>query len=193
MQAVARGIADAGVLPDDMGLVLHEADLESEDANVAMPTLEIQLTNNDRVHLHNTDLVGWTTDVDGNKAGRVYHAEYELTLEINIWTAAGGDHDANELGNKLRNALYQYASHGPGQKFTYDDGERIDDIFRFEISTGARADDLIQTPTVRRWRQEVELWAYEEFTTTEDYIVDVNYPSSGDFNDDDDDGVIDNT
>lgn len=193
MTAVARTIADSGELPSDMGLMLHEADPESEDADVEMPALEIELVESSRVHPNNTDLVGWTVDENGNRTGRIYRAEYELTLEIDVWTSTGDGYDANELGKAVRRALYPHSSYGDGEPFSDENGKQIDEIFRFVVSDGARADDLIQTPTVRRWRQEVELWAYEEFQTTEDYIVDVNYPASGDFNDDDNDGTIDDT
>ena len=97
------------------------------------------------------------------------------------------------MGEAVRNALYPYSSYGDQKPFLDEEGEPVNEIFRFIISDGTRADDLIQTPTVRRWRQEVELWACEEFVTSEDYIVNVDYPSDGDFNDSDDDGVIDDT
>lgn len=192
MKTVARAIANSGNLPSDMSLLLHEADADNQDADVDIPLLEIELVDSERVHPNNTDLVGWKVDDDDNRIGRIYHSEYELTLEIDVWTAANDDYDANEMGKAVRNALYPYSSYGPQQSFTDENGQPIDEIFRFVISDGTRSDDLIQTPTVRRWRQEVELWAYEEFETTEDYIVNIDYPSSGDLSDDGD-GTVDST
>ena len=200
MDLVARNIADDDHLPNEMSVIFHEADTENEDADVDLPLLEVQLANSDRVKINNTDLAGFVvdenppnSDIDEAKTGRIYHAEYELTLELNVWTTAEDGYDANKLGEAVRTALYPYSSYGDQKPFLDEEGEPVDEIFRFIISDGTRADDLIQTPTVRRWRQEVELWACEEFVTSEDYIVSVDYPSDGDFNDYDDDGVIDDT
>lgn len=193
IEAVARSIAESGNLPDNMGLVLHEADQESEDADVDLPALEIEIDENTRVYPNNTDLAGWTTDSDGNRTGRIYHSEYELSIQMDIWTSANDSYDPNKLGQALRSALHKHSSYGPQEPFFDENGNELDEIYRFVIDEGSREDDVIQTPTLRRWRQNIELWAYEEFVTSEDYILNVVYPTDGDFNDADGDGVISDT
>jgi hypothetical protein len=60
------------------------------------------------------------------------------------------------------------------------------------VGDGTPDEDFSTSPTLRRWSQEVDLWAYEQFTTDEDYIVDVNSPKDGDFGDTSATGEIDN-
>lgn len=192
MESVARAIARSDEVPSDLGLSLQEADTESDDANIDMPLIEIQLVDVEHVVVNNDDLVGYVTDDAGNRTGRIYFSEYEMEIDINLWTTRGDGYDPDDLGERLREALYPYSSYGPQQPFVDEDGKQIDQITYFRIGTGERADDLIQTPTVRKWSQNVELWGCEEFRTDEDYIATVDYPAPGDLNDSDADRVIDN-
>jgi hypothetical protein len=116
-----------------------------------------------------------------------------MTISIGIWTAENDNYDPDAMGKRLREALYPHSSYGPSRPFLDEENNPINGITYFRLAEGDRVDDLVQNPTVRRWSQEVELWGLEEFKTSEDYIVGVNYPSSGDFNDSNDDGVTDNT
>jgi hypothetical protein len=192
MEIVARAVAQSGELPSEMSLLLQEADQSADDADVSLPLLEITPTQVDNVVVHNTDLVGYVTDSDGNRTGRIYFSDYEMSISIDIWTTKDGGYDPDELGERLREALYPYSSYGPQRPFLDDEQNPIEQITYFRLQDGERTDDLLQTPTVRRWSQEVELWGCEEFRTDEDYIVDVSYPSDGDLNDDDGDGTVDN-
>jgi hypothetical protein len=193
LEAVARAIANSGELPSDMGLVMREADVDSDDSDVDVPALEVQTDEVENVVIHNSDLTDYIVDDDGNRVGRVYTSDYEMTLSLSLWTTEGDGYTPNELGQALRNALYQYSSYGPDRPLLDEEGAPLDDIYYFRIGDGQRADDLIRNPTVRRWEQEVELWAYEDFRTTEDYIATVDFPASGDFADTDGDGQVDNT
>lgn len=193
MESVARAVANSGQLPDDMSLLLHEADTSSEDADVDLPLLEIQPTEIEHVVVNNTDLVGFVTDNEGNRTGRIYYSEYEMEMTLDIWTTKNDGYDPDDLGEELRDALYPYSSYGPQQPFLDEDGVPIDQITYFRLGSAERVDDLIQTPTVRRWSQEVELWGCEEFRTDEDYITTVDYPSDGSYNDSDGDGTVDST
>lgn len=193
METVAKAIANSGQLPSDMSLLLQEADTRADDADVDLPLLEIQPVTVDNIVLHNTDLVGYVTDDDGNRTGRIYYSEYEMTISLDLWTTKDDGYDPDDLGERLREALYPYSSYGPQQPFLDDEQNPIDQITYFRLDSGERTDDLIQTPTVRRWSQEVELWGCEEFRTDEDYITNVTYPSSGDLNDSDGDGTVDST
>lgn len=166
-------------IPDEMSYLLHEADLQNDDANVDLPMIEITPVDVDHVHPSNSDFVDFTTNDEGSQTGRVYHTEYQMEVEIDIWTASDGGYDVDELGDALREALYPHSSFGPQEPFLDEDGKEMQ-IFRFSIESGERQDDIIQTPTVRRWRQEVEIWAFDEFQTTHDPVDGVSPPSSGD-------------
>lgn len=193
LKAVARTIANSGELPSEMSVVLQEADTENEHADIDLPMIEIQLSEVDNVVLNNSDLIGFITNDNGNRTGRIYHSDYEMTITIDIWTTPDDGYDPDDLGERLRKALYPHVSKGPQEPFLTDDGDEIDDISYFEFGLGDRVDDLLQTPNVRLWSQEVELWAAEEFHTDEEYITSVDYPADGDFNDTDNDLVISDT
>lgn len=190
LEAVKRAIDSAGRLPEEISYLLHEADAAGQDSDVSLPLIEIQPLTSERVNPNNTDFVGFTTDDAGNHTGRIYRSQYELSAQIDVWTAQGGRYSPDDLGEAVRRSLYQHASHGPDKPFRDENEQVIDSMFRFELGDGERADDLVQTPTLRRWRQDVVIWAYEEFKTTEDYIVSVDYPS--DLHDSDGDNVIEN-
>ena len=162
-------IAEQGYLPDEMSVIFHEADEDNDDSDEDLPLLEVQIDSTDRPQLTNNDLVGHKVDDSGNRIARVYESTYELTLELNIWTAGKTNNDPNEFGNDLRRALYPFSSHGPGLSID-------DDIYYIVIGDGAREDDIIQTPTVRKWQQEVELWAVERFSTDEEPIEEIDFP-----------------
>jgi hypothetical protein len=187
---VARAIAESGDLPDNMGVVLEEADLENEHSDVDLPTLEIQIAGVDNVVLNNSDFAGYVTDDNGNRTGRVYRSEYEMEIDVSIWTNTGGGYSPDELGEKLREALYPYSSYGEQRRFRDENGNCIDDVTYFRLLSGDRVDELLRTPNARVWQQTLELWAFEEFKTTEEYITSVEYPEAEQFNDDDDDGII---
>lgn len=193
MEAVARAVANSGELPAELSVLLQEADQANDDADVDLPLLEIQPITVDNVVVENTDVVGFTVDEAGNQVGRVYWSEYEMGIQLDIWTTKDDGYDPDDLGEKLRKALYQYSSYGPDLSFSDSNGDPIEEITYFRLQEGERDDGLFDTPTVRRWSQEVELWANEEFSTDEDYIVDVDYPEDGEFNDDDADKVISDT
>jgi len=193
METIATAVAKSGELPSEMSLLLQEADAASDDADVDLPLLEVTPVEVDHVVVNNTDLVGYVTDDDGNRTGRIYYSEYEMTIQIDIWTTKNDGYDPDDLGEGLRRALYPHSSYGPQQPFLDEDSNPIDQITYFRLRPGERTDDLIQTPTVRRWSQEVEVWGCEEFRTDEDYIAAVSYPSDGDFNDSEEDGTVDST
>jgi hypothetical protein len=193
LETVARAVADSGELPSEMSLLLQEADLSSEDANVDLPLMEMEISEVDNVTVNNSDLVGFVTDDNGNRTGRIYYAEYEMTITIDLWTTANGGYDPDDLGERLRTALYPYLSRGPQKPFFDADGGVDEQITFFDFGIGQRADDLLRTPTARLWSQEVELWGCEEFRTDEEYIVSVDYPEDGELNDTDSDGVISDT
>jgi len=193
METIATAVAKSGKLPSEMSLLLQEADAASDDADVDLPLLEVTPVEVDHVVVNNTDLVGYVTDDDGNRTGRIYYSEYEMTVQLDIWTTKNDGYDPDDLGARLRRALYPYSSYGPQQEFVDDDNNPIDQITYFRLGSGERTDDLIQTPTVRRWSQEVEVWGCEEFRTDEDYIASVSYPSDQDYADGDGDGTVDST
>lgn len=181
MEVVATSVSRSNKLPPEMSLLLHEADSTSSDADVDLPLLEVRPVEVEHVVLNNSDRVGFVTNDNGERIGRVYFSEYEMMIRLDIWTSADSSYDPDDLGERLRQALYRHSSYGPQEPLVDENGEPVEQITYFRLDNGERIDDLIQTPTVRRWSQEVELWSYEEFRTTgADPIGGVTFPESGD-------------
>jgi len=185
---IEDALQDSSELPARTTYIVQEVDHDGLEAGAKIPVIQITPVSSARITDFNTDLSGYVTDDNGNQIGRVYHAEYTMTIQIDILTVDNRSQDDEWIGpmsDALRNALYQYDSAGPSRQLA-------ESVWRFTVDEGERIDDLTMNPTLRRWRQDVTLWAYEEFETTEDYIVSVDYPTDDDFNDSDDDGVIEN-
>lgn len=172
VETVAGAIEDSGRLPDSTNYVGYEPDMDSEA--IKLPLVEVSATSEARIDDHNTDEQCHIYDDDGNAVGRVYHSLYQLTIDVSVWTAQGSRYDPRDLGDAVYRALYQYDSSGPG-------GDLATEVWRVRVGDGGPDEDFGTSPTLRRWSQEVDIWAYEEFTSDEDYIVNVVRPGAGDF------------
>lgn len=168
IEEVVSAIQQSGNLPSDINYVGYEPNIDTEP--IKLPLLEVVTLSEARISEHNTDEQGVIEDDSGNSVGRVYHALYNLTIEVNVWTAQGSKYDPNDLGDKVYASLYPYDTSGPSN-------ELHEDIWRVRIGDGEPDEDFGTSPTLRRWSQEVDIWAYESFTTDEDYIVNVDIPS----------------
>lgn len=175
LRSVRDRLQESDELPDSVSYIVQEYDGDGVEGDVPLPVVEITPVTAVDLSLFNTDLAGYVTDADGNRVGREYRSEYEFTVQIDVLTV---DQRSNEqeliepLSSSLRQALYAYDSAGPSRQLA-------DDVWRFSLEDGERADEQTTSPTLRRWRQDVVVWTYETFTTTEDYIVDVSYPADG--------------
>lgn len=190
------GLEQSGELPDSVTYIVQEADFDGTNANLKLPVIQLTPVTSARITDFNTDQVSVVEDDNGNAIGRRFHAEYQMTIQIDVLTVDGrtrDDESIQSLSDSIRRALYQYDSAGIDNPVPDKNGKATDSIWRFVSNQGQRADDESMNPTLRRWRQDVDLWSYEEFTTTEDYIVSVNIPEDGDMNDTDADGQISNT
>lgn len=183
IERVVLAVKESGRLPDETNYVGYEPNMDTEA--IKLPLLEVVTISQARIAEHNTDEVGVVEDDSGNSVGRVFDALYQLTIEVNIWTAHGSKYDPNVLGDKVYTALYEYDSHGP-------DRNLADEIWRVRLGDGEPDEDFTTSPTLRRWSQTVDIWAHESFTTDEEYIVDVSPPADGDFTDTSAVGSIDN-
>lgn len=183
IESLVGAVKDTGRLPSEMNYVGYEPNIDTEA--IKLPMLEVNTLSEARISEHNTDEVGVKQDSDGNDVGRVFHALYQLTVEVNVWTAQGSKYDPDVLGDQVYASLYNYDSSGPKRSLA-------DDVWRVRVGDGEPDPDFATSPTLRRWSQEVEVWAYESFSVDEDYIVNVVAPADGDFSDTSATGTIDN-
>lgn len=158
-----------GNVSDRVSFVKHELDSEGEDSDVYLPIVEIQPITMINLNDFNTDFVGYKHDEDGNQIGRIYQSRYEMDVQLDVWTAARSEDDPNEIGGEIRTTLYPYTSSVSEKEFPGD-------VWKFSFLEGNPNQDLTMSPSVRRWEQDIEIWSYEQFDTTEDYITGVSYP-----------------
>lgn len=183
IETVVDALRSSDNLPDGVNFVGYEPNIETEA--IKLPVLEVSIDGEVRLDEENTDFIGTIQDDNGNDVGRVFESLYQLTLEVNIWTAQGSAYDPRELGDAVYGTLYNYDSAGPAVTLN-------DEIWRVRVGDGETDDDLTTSPTLRRWSQELDIWSSEQFTTDEEYIVNVDVPDSGDFGDSNATGDIDN-
>lgn len=190
--AVRDSIESSPNVPSDVDYLEKEPDLTGDEGNVKLPLVTIQPVSEVRITDFNTDLSDYVLDSNGNRVGRVFTGEYRLDLQIDIWTASGSSHDQRDIGNAVWDALYPHDSKSAGRSFTDSNGSDIQSIWKVRVGDGEPANDLAKTPTLRRWRQSLTLWAFHRFDTTEDYVATVNGPSDDGFSDSDGDGMLEN-
>lgn len=194
LQAVVRGLKDASSFTGG-DYVVERIDPEGAGNRFDQPIVELQPTGTVRSDRWNTDLVGYTTDANGNRTGRIFDAIFEMEIQLDIWVAAGNsDLDASALGGDLQRALFQYDSRMVDRPFPDGDGGTIDAISEFLVGDGRRQDDLAG-PGVRRWRQDLSARFRTRVTTDEEYVEEVDTPNDGEATggDGDDDVAIELT
>lgn len=166
IEIIGRTLKESPKIPDQMSYLLREADPEGADANVSVPLIEIQNIDTTRDDPTNSNFVDYLTNDAGEQVGYVYQTTWEMSLEIDIWTADGSDNDVDEFAAQMREVLYAYDTRGHDKQFRDENGEPVSDIWGFALQDGQRNDSLVETPSVRRWRQNARVRGAEVFTST---------------------------
>lgn len=186
-RSVKEAIKSSDRLPNETTYATFELDQTGGQSNVRPPAVEIQTIDAIRVRPHNSDLHAMATDANGNEIGYIFRAQFEMELEIDVWTREGAGYDPDEIGHELRFALYEYDNTQLANPLPDPDNpsETLSDVSHFFLNEGAVADDLTMTPALRRWRQTADVWFYEEIDTSQEYgeqdfIADVTTPEDGD-------------
>lgn len=171
VDAILRSVENSGQMPSKLSYLDDAADQDGADSGVKLPVVEAEIIGVTHYNEFNTDFVEFTFDDSGNQTGRVYHDEYEVLVELDIWTAEQSQFDPDDLGASMRSALYAHTDGAQGEPFLDENGDEMDDIWSFEVQSGERRDDTFQTPTLRRWRQDVRARAYHEYEIPADSSV----------------------
>lgn len=174
-ESLAEALRSSELLPDGT-YVTEEVDTQGLHSNIRLPLYEVTIVSSIWLNPHNTDFVDYVEDEEGNEVGRIYDSEYQMTLQVDIWTAAGSQHDVSVISDNLRRVLYQYESSGPERRLPHPEGGEVSDVWRFAVTDGGRNDDLSMSPSLRRWTQDIEVWSFERFNTAESTISDVVLP-----------------
>lgn len=172
VDAVVYTLQQSDDLPDETNFLGFEPDIENQPIN--LPLIEVSTGVQTDLSEMNTDFVSFIEDGDGNQVGRVYETLYTIEITVAAWTAAGSRYDPREIGNYVRDALYQHDTAGPDKPLTKSDGSTVDEVWRFIVESGEQTDDFSTSPTLRRWEQRLVVSASEQYTTDDPFIEDVN-------------------
>lgn len=172
--AVVRAVQNDGDLPQNVSWRTESVDLDTDAGK--LPIVEAELVDVTELDEFNTDRVGFTTNDQGQQTGRIYRSRYSVLIRMTIWTAQKSASDLTALSDGVRSALRRYESSGQDKSFVDENGDVIDDIWRFDIINSERADRLTYTPPARRWTYDVRVWGYEEYETDESPIGSISTP-----------------
>jgi hypothetical protein len=170
--AVARSVlSDSRVPSDDIDVLLQEADQDGQDAVKTVPLLLVRFESDSEQTERNTDLVGFDLDDDGNQVAQIYERQWEGELIVEVWTAAVSRFDVDELGKTVQSVLYGFDTKASNDPLIDENGDEIDGIWKFSMTSSRRVDDLAQTPTVRRWRNIVEIYGSHQYKAPEKPVI----------------------
>lgn len=188
LESIVTAIRESGRLPDATTYSIYEIDSDGGQANLRPPIVEVTTNDVVRSSPHNTELVGHAEDDQGNDIGYIYESKFEMPIQIDVWTAEGGQYDPHEIGEAVRYALYQYDANQRGNPLPDPDdpATTLNEVEHFTVGDGGVRNDLSMTPALRRWRQSGEVWFHETVNTAEeygaeDYVANVVTPSDGNF------------
>lgn len=185
LEAIARALQQSTQF-DGGSYINHLADFEHGDAGLAQPIVELQPVGKVRADAFDSDLVGYTTDQNGDRTGRIFQVDWQMEVQVDIYVAAGNPNlDATRLGYDLETVLLEYDDKQQAKAFPDGDGGTIDDITRFRVGEGRREDDLGGEMGARRWRQDLEAHFRDQTSTSDPTIETVVTPQADDFTTDD--------
>lgn len=176
LDAIVRGLKESATFSGG-DYSTQELDPSGAGNRFEQPIVTLQPTGTVRADQWNTDLVGYTTDANDNRTGRIFEAVFDMDVQLDIWVAAANtDLDASTLGGDLQRALFQHDSSMVDRPFPDGNEGTIDAISEFVVGDGRRQDDL-SGPGVRRWRQDLSARFTSRVTTEDEYVEEVDTPT----------------
>jgi len=176
-QLLARAVLTDTRIPSEMDVIIREADSDGSDATKTLPLLLVVFDSGDRFAGVNTDLVGHELNENDERVAEIYERQWEAEARIEVWTAEGSSYEADELGSKVHDVLYGYDTKTSDDPFLDASENEVESLWHFHINSGRRVDDLIQTPTVRRWRIEADVYGSHKYKgSTQEPIQSVDLP-----------------
>lgn len=180
----------------ELTTVLHrEADVT--DNEVRFPHGEIVVVSNVRSDQWNTDLVGYATDNQGNRIGKIFDALFENTeLQMNIWLGVpSDDHDIQSLGNTLERGMRKYDDQQHSAALPDGAGGTLSAIGSFNISEGGTLPFENANPPMRGYQVPVILSFTDRINTADEYgdeyyIETVDTANAGDLTDGSDQDAV---
>jgi hypothetical protein len=164
LRALVRAIEESSQLDasvqSELTLSTVELDAGGEHSNVTTPIVEFIGRDEARRRPTNTDLVGFTTDSQGRRNGRVYEAIFRTEIECNTITSQVDPFDGREISYDVARTLRPYTDQIGAKQFTdidTDDDNVGGSIQRFQILSRDPQHDFGMSPSMRRWQQLFEV------------------------------------
>lgn len=186
-EGVATAMEDA--VPDLTTALPRQAD--PADNRVEWPHGEILVVSNIRADQWNTDVVGYATDDQGNQIGYLLDARFDVSLQLNIWTAVPSDDwDIQSLGSQLERGMRKYDANRRNPALLPDgDGGALNDVKRVRMNNGGLlpTDNSSSSP-LRGYQIATNIRFKDRIDTSEeygeeDYVATVDTPQDGDLTD----------
>jgi hypothetical protein len=165
IDGVLYSLKNSSDIPSDANFIGYEPDIDSQ--SIKLPLIEVSPVTQQVVSDINSDFVGYKTDSNGDRIGRVYDSLYTMQLTVSVWTAHGSKYSPRDMMDSVRDALYDHETAGPDLPLRKPDGSEIDEVWSFQMSEGEQNDDLGTSPTLRRWEQNLLISASEQYVTDE--------------------------
>lgn len=188
LEAISRAIRRSGRLPTDTSYIVGEPDPQGTDAAVTLPAVVVQEVVTLRDENRSTDLVDYVTDDAGRRIGRIWQANYDMDVQIDIHTIAGASEarSISTLEQQVRRALQRYDSQLRGESFPDEDGTDIGGIREFALGDSTPENDLTRTPSLLRQRFSASVGFVDRLNEVEEFgpiptIETVLTPRDGDF------------
>lgn len=186
LAGIRRGIEQSNRMPSDTSYRERTIDAEGVDSDATLPNVTITEISTVQDESRSTGLVGYVRDDAGDIIGRIFEAGFDMEVQIDVHVAAGDTPGIKELQNRVRLALWQYDSRFRSDLFPDGAGGGIGDIRNFQLGQSVPADDLTQTPSMRRQRLEASIVFVERLNEVDEYgplepIKEVRTPRDGDY------------
>lgn len=186
--SIVEVLSSSGKLPATTSYVTFEPDAEGAQADLLLPIVEVRTEQTIRSDPFNTDIVDVVTDQFGNEIGCLIHYRYEMDVSIRVWTAETGPHDPEPLMNTINRVLREYDKAQMDKRLPdpVTPTQPLKGAVRIRLGESSPDHDMTMDFACRRWEHIVEVYAFDEINTVEeygpaDYIRVVHYPADGDF------------
>jgi len=108
LDGIAEALDSVGAHPEAVKYATLELDDSGEHANVSLPVIEIAPTQIERNTDHNTNKVGYETNDDGERIGRIYEYGFDMILTVDHITAPQTRHTSRTLEQQTKEHLGIY-------------------------------------------------------------------------------------
>ena len=194
LDAVEKSLKSSNRLPSGISYLKQKPNV-SDNADLSVPFVAMWFPSTIRSDPHNTKFRDFAKDEEGNHIGYIFESYFESRLQIEVWSVNGDGIDPASVGTSIYLALAKHDSKQYGLPFL-DENDDAFDAFRHYLQEEEEEfiDDTFD-PVVNGWRMEAFAGFRDRINTAEeygavDYVAKVDGPTSGDFESEPEDSLI---